>query len=132
MHLKIHIDATLKTPLYRQLVNALVEQIQNGGLKNGAQLPSVRELALELRINPNTVARSYRELENQGFASSHPGKGVFVQFSPDTEDAVLPAELERALQELIETAHRLDVPLDVLPTELRRRSLLRSRQGDST
>jgi len=66
-------------PIYVQLSEQLRNQILVGALAEGEQLPSVRELAGRLAINPNTIGRAYRELEREGWLVSVPGKGVYVQ-----------------------------------------------------
>ena len=65
-------------PIYIQIMDSLESQIQGGVLLPGDKLPSVRELAAELAINPNTIQRAYRELEQQGKIETIPGKGCFV------------------------------------------------------
>ncbi len=76
--LNLHLDPASRQPIYQQLVEQLRVAIARGELEDGTRLPSVRELALELRINPNTVARTYRELEHEGFVVLQQGRGVFV------------------------------------------------------
>ena len=65
-------------PIYLQIVENYKLQIRSGILENGEKLPSVRELATQLAINPNTIARAYRELEMGGWIATVPGKGCFV------------------------------------------------------
>jgi GntR family transcriptional regulator len=65
-------------PIYTQIVDGFREQIAAGVLQPGDKLPSVRELAGSLTINPNTIQRAYRELEAQGWIASVAGKGSFV------------------------------------------------------
>ena len=65
-------------PIYAQIIDGIREQIAAGILHSGDRLPSVRELAGELAINPNTIQRSYRMLEAEGWILSVPGKGCFV------------------------------------------------------
>lgn len=67
-----------KQPLYEQLVEQLRRQIVLGGMKDGAAMPSVRQLATELGINPNTIQKAYRRMEEEGMILSIPGKGSFV------------------------------------------------------
>ena len=67
-----------KQPLYEQLVEQLRRQIVLGGMKAGAAMPSVRQLATELGINPNTIQKAYRRMEEEGMILSVPGKGSFV------------------------------------------------------
>lgn len=65
-------------PIYTQITDGFRDQILAGILQPGDKLPSVRELASQLTINPNTIQRSYRELELQGWIATVPGKGCFV------------------------------------------------------
>ena len=67
-----------KQPLYEQLVEQLRRQIILGGMEAGAAMPSVRQLATELGINPNTIQKAYRRMEEEGMILSIPGKGSFV------------------------------------------------------
>src|SRR5690554_2050775 len=75
---RLFINPHSGTPVYRQLVDQLKRGVRGGILKPGEQLPTVRELALELTINPNTAARAYRELEAEGIITSIQGKGSFI------------------------------------------------------
>lgn len=65
-------------PLYVQIKESLCRLILTGAMETGERLPSVRELAAQLAINPNTIQRAYRELEHEGFVYSMTGKGSFV------------------------------------------------------
>ena len=65
-------------PIYTQITDGFREQILAGVLQGGDKLPSVRDLASQLTINPNTIQRAYRELEMQGWIATVPGKGCFV------------------------------------------------------
>ena len=65
-------------PIYAQLVEQLQRAIVSGAYAPGAKIPSVRELAGQLAINPNTIQRAYRELESEGYILSVAGKGSFV------------------------------------------------------
>lgn len=69
-------------PIYLQIIEIYQEQIRTGILEFGAKLPSVRELASQLAINPNTIARAYRDLEAQGWITTIRGKGCFVSKAP--------------------------------------------------
>ncbi|HEX3033069.1 MAG TPA: GntR family transcriptional regulator, partial [Bacillota bacterium] len=75
----LQLDFRSRIPVYEQLIDRIKEQIIHQVLKRDEQLPSVRELAIELTVNPNTIQKAYRELEHQGFIYSVPGKGSFVQ-----------------------------------------------------
>ena len=74
----LHLDYRDVRPLYAQLTDKIRQQISGGVLVQGDKLPSVRELAVELSINPNTIQRSYRILEVDGWIATVPGKGCFV------------------------------------------------------
>lgn len=72
------IDLTSRTPIYEQLYNKIVELIIKGVLTENSQLPSIRMLAKELRVNPNTVVKAYSQLEHDGIIYSLTGRGSFV------------------------------------------------------
>ena len=74
----VHLDYRSARPIYAQIMDGLKEQVSAGVLRSGDKLPSVRELAAELAINPNTIQRSYRQLEMEGWIVTVPGKGCFV------------------------------------------------------
>lgn len=74
----VQLDYRDARPIYAQIVDSLREQVISGVLQNGDRLPSVRELASQLTINPNTIQRAYRELELEGWIASVPGKGSFI------------------------------------------------------
>ena len=73
-------------PIYEQLEEKLRRMILSGAIREGERLPSVRELAGQLAINPNTIQRAYRELEQAGFIYSMPGKGSFAGSLRDVDD----------------------------------------------
>jgi len=72
------IDARSAVPVYQQLVQQIKLMIVSGKLVDGDKLPSIRQLASEVKLNPNTVAKAYRQLENSGFVTSRKGMGVYV------------------------------------------------------
>ena len=88
-------------PIYTQICDSIREQILTGVLREGDKLPSVRELAMELAINPNTIQRSYRSLEDEGWIASVAGKGSFVCGVPQSSEADRNAaweELDKLIQ----------------------------------
>ena len=95
----LSIDARDATPIYAQLERALRASIATGRLQPGAQLPTVRQLAVELRINANTVARVYAELERAGVIETRRGVGSFVSATPAR--AHPPREHERRLRAFV-------------------------------
>ena len=74
----IVLDYQDRRPLYEQIVEKVRHLILNGALKPGEKMPSVRQLAMDLSINPNTIQRAYAELERNGFIYSVKGRGSFV------------------------------------------------------
>lgn len=74
----IVLDYQDRRPLYEQIVEKFRHLILNGALKPGEKMPSVRQLAMDLSINPNTIQRAYAELERNGFIYSVKGRGSFV------------------------------------------------------
>lgn len=86
-------------PIYEQITNNLRRLIASGGIAPGERLPSVRELATRLTINPNTIQRAYRQLEQEGYIVSLPGKGCFA-----AEGSALRQDRLRMLWLQLETA----------------------------
>lgn len=92
-----------KQPLYEQLVEQLRRQLILGGMEAGAAMPSVRQLATELGINPNTIQKAYRRMEEEGMIISVPGRGSFV--SDDLADML---KRQRA-EQLEQTRHMISL-----------------------
>lgn len=92
----IHINYRDSRPIYAQIIDGFREQIITGVLRPGERLPSVRELAGELAINPNTIQRSYRQLEAEGWVATVPGKGCFVCVHAEAQEK----EIHRLLEQL--------------------------------
>ena len=86
-------------PIYEKVKDSLRQLILSGALPEGDRLPSVRELAMSLTINPNTIQRAYRELEQEGYIVSVPGKGSFVAHGGGARAARM-AELREKLSAL--------------------------------
>ncbi len=79
----VHLDYRDIRPIYAQIADGFRSQITSRVLRPGEKLPSVRELAVQLSINPNTIQRSYRQLEAEGWIATVPGKGCFVCGLPE-------------------------------------------------
>ena len=82
----IVIDSRDPRPLYEQVVDGFRKLIVAGALQAGDKLPSVRSLASQLAINPNTIQRAYRELESLGYVYSSAGRGSFVATADETTE----------------------------------------------
>lgn len=85
--MNIHIDFRSNMAIYNQIVEQLRQMIHSGEIKVGDQLPTVREMAADLRVNFNTVARAYRILDEAGLISTQKGRGTYI-WEPPTEDAM--------------------------------------------
>ncbi len=93
-----HINTSSRLPLYQQLAQQIREAIARGELQPGAALPSVRQLSAELVVNPNTVSRTYTELEREGLLVSRPGRGIYV--APPRTDLTRAARERRVTEQL--------------------------------
>ena len=113
----VQLDYRDVRPIYSQIVDGYRAQILSGVLPAGEKLPSVRELAAELTINPNTIQRAYRELEAAGWIVTVPGKGCFVCGLPQD------AAAEPILEEFDKLATKL------LSLGLTREQLIRRLEG---
>ena len=76
--IRFTLDPTSGVPFYRQVIMQVEMAIADGRLRTGTQLPTVRALAVDLKINPNTVARAYNELEIRGIVNTQQGTGTFI------------------------------------------------------
>ena len=108
-----HVDPGIAEPIYIQIAAEVRRAVATGALRPDDPLPSVRQLAVELRVNPNTVQQAYRELEREGVVYVRRGQGSFVApVASERVDAtaLLRAAAERALRE----AERLGFGADAL------------------
>jgi len=94
---RFSLDLHTGVPVYRQLIDQVRSGIASGTLAAGDQLPTVRQLAVDLTINPNTVMRAYRELELGGLLETHQGTGTFVS---DKKPEKKSAERDRQLGQM--------------------------------
>ena len=88
MTLKIQLDVKSGVPFYRQVIDQVKAAIAIGSIEAGDRLPTVRQLAVDLSINPNTVSRAYTELELTGLVETQMGSGTFVGNRPVENDDV--------------------------------------------
>src|SRR5208337_1111932 len=96
--IRFRLDAGSGVPAYRQIIDQVQGGLASGALVSGDQLPTVRQLSVDLTINPNTVLRAYRELEIRGVLDTQQGTGTFI-----AERKVIPddAERNRRLEQLV-------------------------------
>jgi len=92
------LDLKSGVPVYRQIIDQVHAARASGSVRPGDQLPTVRQLAVDLSINPNTVVRAYRELELTGALTTHQGTGTFITHAKMEQST---AERERKLDQLV-------------------------------
>ena len=97
MAINIQLDIKSGVPFYRQIIDQVKSAIATGRLEPGNRLPTVRQLAVDLSVNPNTVSRAYTELELTGLVETHMGTGTFVGQKKVEQDEV---ERRRILDEI--------------------------------
>jgi GntR family transcriptional regulator len=93
------LNAASGVPFYRQIIDQVLLAVADGRLPAGAQLPTVRQLAVDLAINLNTVAKAYKEMEIRGIVETHQGTGTFVSARRSEQPS---RERRKALQELVD------------------------------
>ncbi len=109
----IRIDASGVKPIYEQIYDEFVKLILLDVLKEGDNLPSVRELALTLQINPNTIQKSYKLLESKKFIKSIKGKGNFVDSKNEAYD-YYKNDLEKKLTVIVEEMMQIGIEKEVI------------------
>lgn len=115
----IRIDTKCGVPVYIQLKEELKLLVLKGVYPPGSKLPTVRQMAVELRINSNTVSRSYSELEKEGIISTQQGRGTFVRELPDNLGTnAKELQLEKLLDQLIKDTLSLGLDEEYVLTKL--------------
>ena len=107
----LRLNPSSGTPLYLQLVEHLKHSIEAGAIRAGEQLPSVRKMAEDLLINPNTVVRAYRELESEGIVDLRHGSGVFVRASVSARTDLM-KKAEPIIRSAVDRLETLDLDED--------------------
>jgi GntR family transcriptional regulator len=127
--MNLELDFRSGIPIYLQLVDRIKEMIANGQLRSGDQLPTVRAMAQELRINFNTVARAYRILDENGVISTQQGRGTYILEIPPTEvtDRIRQQSLEALTQRYLADSDRLGFSPDNLIEFLKEQVALRKK-----
>ncbi|MGD0752357.1 MAG: GntR family transcriptional regulator [Anaerolineales bacterium] len=122
MTMNLEIDFRSGIPIYLQVVERIKERLAAGQLKPGDQLPTVRALALELRVNFNTVARSYRIMDESGIISTQQGRGTYILEipTPQVAESIRLKALEDLTQRYVADAERLGVSPEELDEALRK------------
>ena len=114
------LDLHTGVPVYRQLIDQVRTGVASGSLTAGDQLPTVRQLAVDLSINPNTVMRAYRELELGGLLETHQGTGTFISSrKPEKKTAERERQLSQMAGEFAARAGAAGFTLEELMDRLR-------------
>jgi GntR family transcriptional regulator len=124
------VNSSSGTPIYLQLMEQVKHAVETGALRAGEQLPTLRKLAVELVINPNTVVRTYRELEHEGIIEIRHGSGAFV-----SQAATGQLKISRKAQSVMQSAVDRLAAAGLTEDEIRRlmeNELAQLRAGEAT
>ena len=120
--MQLSIDTKSGVPFYRQIIEQVKFAMARGDLSPGDRLPTVRQLAVDLSINPNTVIRAYRELEIAGMLDTQQGSGTFVaNHRPDIDGVERQRMLDQILTDMLARASDYGLTLDEVLQGLRQR-----------
>ncbi len=124
----LSLDLATGVPAYRQIIDQILGAISTGALRGGDQLPTVRQAAVDLSINPNTVVRAYRELEIRSVLSTQQGIGTFVTKTPVRPDeAVRQRQLDQLVSDTLARAGSVGITADELLARLQEFTLEQQR-----
>ena len=121
---EFRLDSQSGVPVYRQIIDQVLGGIASGGLTAGYQLPTVRQVAVDLSINPNTVVRAYRELEIRGVLETQQGTGTFISQQKVKHDEVeRRRQLTQLVSEFVSRAGAAGFTIEELQEQLHERSM---------
>ena len=104
------LDPVNGTPIYRQIIQQIEYAILSGRMKNGDKLPTIRSLAVDLKTNPNTIARAYGELEIRGILETQVGSGTYISDKkPEKQDDSLNRKIREVVGRFVQELHDLGV-----------------------
>lgn len=119
---QFRLDLESGVPVYRQIIDQVMGGMAAGALAGGHQLPTVRQVAVDLSINPNTVVRAYRELEIRGVLETQQGTGTFIGYQKVKRDDVeRQRQLTQLVDEFVARAGSAGLTIDDLLEQLRER-----------
>ena len=122
MPITIQLDVKSGVPFYRQIIDQVKAAIATGGIGPGDRLPTVRQLAVDLSVNPNTVSRAYTELELTGLVETQMGSGTFVGKRPvHNDDVERRRQLDQLCQEFLSRVSTHGFTLDDVLDNLKQR-----------
>ena len=119
--IQITIDADSGIPIWLQLRNRLVYLISSGGFAHGDKLPTVRELAVSLGINYNTVSKVYQDIERDGYIASFRGRGTFVSDAYLKNEGSAENEADSLIDDFIRQCRELGIPRQEISALVERR-----------
>lgn len=112
--ISLQIDPHSGVPVYRQIMEQIKYQGASGLLRPGGQLPSIRELAIALAVNPTTIVKAYTELEHEQVIEMRHGKGAFLADAPQMTQAKRKQALQRLARQLAVEAVQMDAPVEMV------------------
>lgn len=116
------LDFASPVPIYRQVIYLIKMEILTGRLSDGDQLPPIRELAKILKLNPNTVAKAYYTLDEEGFIESKRGSGNWVNYKKAKLDSLRKGMIEDEFKSFLERAFSLGASMDDIKNLMKRYS----------
>jgi GntR family transcriptional regulator len=119
---RTNIDFSSPLPIYRQLIYMIKLEILSGRLNDGDQLPPIRELAKILKLNPNTVAKAYYALDEEGFVESKRGSGNWVNYKKANLDSLRKGMIEDEFKSFLERVFSLGASLEDIKKLIKRYS----------
>jgi len=114
MTMNFRLDSSSGVPFYRQVIDQVLLAVADGRLKPGTQLPTVRQLAVDLSVNLNTVAKAYREMEIRGIVQTQQGTGTFVAARAGAKSRERRKALQDLVDRLIANGEALGIPMEDL------------------
>ncbi len=118
--LRFNLDFSSPLPIYQQVIYLIKLEIISGRLNDGDQLPPIRELAKILKLNPNTVAKAYYALEEEGFVTSKRGSGNWVSYKKGKLDSLRQGMVEDEFRSFVERAFSLGAGLEDIKNLIKR------------
>lgn len=116
------LDASSGVPFYRQIIDQVLLAVGDGRIKPGTQLPTVRQLAVDLSVNLNTVAKAYREMEIRGIVQTQQGTGTFIAERTGSKTREKRKAMQDLVDRLIANGEALGIPIEDLVEALSERA----------
>ncbi|MFW6120352.1 MAG: GntR family transcriptional regulator [Petrotogales bacterium] len=107
-----NIDIRSSVPIYKQIKRNIYEAIMKGEIKDGEMMPSIRDLASSIRVNPNTVVRAYREMENEGTVMARQGMGYIIITNKKNIKKMILDELKRDLSNYLVKYQKIGLSIE--------------------